>query len=446
MRTLALACLAAMAGAFHPVSAAAQGLIRDAEIEKTLRDYSDPIFTAAGLKASDVDLYIINDPSLNAFVANGQRVHLHTGLIMAAETPEQLKGVIAHETCHIACGHSITRDAAMEAGANASLISIGLGVLAIAAGAPDAGVALIGSGQQFGLLTIFKHTRTEESAADQKAVTYLEATHQSGQGLIDFFEKYRYQEVMSTRRQMPYFRSHPLSADRISALRKRVEESRATAVPQPPEAIDQLDRMKAKLEGFLSPYSRVYRDYPESDKSIPARYARAIAAYRVPDLGTAMREVNGLLELEPDNPYFHELKGQILFENGRAEESIAPHRRSVELAPGQPLLKVNLARSLTEAGGPDNLKEAEGLLIDALALERDNAFAWDQIARVYAAQNKIGDADLATAEAAYSIGDLRRAYVFARRAQDKLDPQTPNGRRASDISAITDPRAQRGRG
>jgi predicted Zn-dependent protease len=354
--------------------------------------------------------------------------------------------VIAHETCHIACGHSITRDAAMEAGANASLIAIGLGVLAIAAGAPDAGVALIGSGQQFGLLTIFKHTRTEESAADQKAVTYLEATHQSGQGLIDFFEKYRYQEVMSTRRQMPYFRSHPLSADRISALRKRVEESRATAVPQPPEAIDQLNRMKAKLEGFLSPYSRVYRDYPESDKSIPARYARAIAAYRVPDLGTAMREVNGLLELEPDNPYFHELKGQILFENGRAEESIAPHRRSVELAPGQPLLKVNLARSLTEAGGPDNLKEAEGLLIDALALERDNAFAWDQIARVYAAQNKIGDADLATAEAAYSIGDLRRAYVFARRAQDKLDPQTPNGRRASDISAITDPRAQRGRG
>jgi predicted Zn-dependent protease len=264
--------------------------------------------------------------------------------------------------------------------------------------------------------------------------------------LIDFFEKYRYQEVVSSRRQMPYFRSHPLSSDRISALRKRVEESLATAAPQTPEAIDQLARMKAKLEGFLNPYAQVYRKYPPTDTSIPARYARAIAAYRVPDIGAAMKEIDGLLELEPDNPYFHELKGQILFENGKAEASVAPHRRSVELLPRQPLLKVNLARSLTEVGGEANIAEAEGLLIDALALERGNGFAWDQLARVYAKQERIGDADLATAEAAYAIGDLRRAFVFARRAEKKLDPQTPNGRRASDISAITDPRAQRGRG
>jgi predicted Zn-dependent protease len=427
--------------------AAAQGLIRDAEIEAILREYSDPLFEAAGLTPSDVDIFLINDPSMNAFVAGGANVHIHTGLIIAADNPEQLKGVIAHETCHIACGHQITRTEAFSAGSNMSLISMGLGVLAIAAGAPDAGMALIASGPQFGMLTIFKHTRTEESAADQQGVKYMAATGQSSEGLVQFFDKFRYQELMSAGRQDPYFRSHPISSDRVAALRKRVEESKGQTHPQSERAIRQFDIMKAKLIGFLQSPARVAAKYPKTDLSIPARYARAIAAYRAVDIKAAMTETDGLIELEPDNPYFHELKGQILFENGKIEESVAPHRRSVELAPDQPLLKVNLARSLTELDTPEALTEAEGLLIDSIAQERDNAFAWNQIARVYGKQGRIGDADLATAEEAYLIGDMRRANNFAVRASKKLDSGTPNGRRASDISAITDPRATgRGRG
>jgi len=428
-------------------TASAQGLIRDAEIESILREYSDPIFEAAGLTPSDVDIYVINDPTMNAFVAGGAKVHIHTGLIIAADTPEQLKGVIAHETCHIACGHQITRSEAFSAGSNMSLISMGLGVLAIAAGAPDAGMALIASGPQFGMLTIFKHTRTEEAAADQQGVKYMAATGQSAQGLVEFFDKFRYQELMSEGRQDPYFRSHPLSSDRVAALRKRVEEVEGQTHPQSERAIEQFAVMKAKLIGFLQSPARVASKYPKSDQSIPARYARAIAAYRAVDIKAAMSETEGLIELEPDNPYFQELKGQILFENGKIEDSVPPHRKSVELAPDQPLLKVNLARSLTELGTPDALTEAEGLLIDAIAQDRDNAFAWNQIARVYGKQGRIGDADLATAEEAYLIGDMRRANNFATRAARKLDLSTPNGRRASDISAITDTRATgRGRG
>jgi predicted Zn-dependent protease len=438
-RTLAL-ILAGLGGLASAPMASAQGVIRDAEIEGILRSYSDPIFEAAGLKPSDVDLFIISDPSLNAFVAGGQRVHLNTGLIMASERPEELKGVIAHETGHIAGGHNVTRRQAMEAGNFTSMISIGLGVLAIAAGAPDAGMALIGSAPQFGLLTLFKYTRNEESSADQYGLTFLEKTGQSADGLVAFMERFRYQELMSETRRDPYFRSHPVSTDRIGIMRSRASDISARASPQSEESLNQLAIMKAKLVGFLQPASRVFSKYPKSDTSIPARYARAIAAYRALDIKAATLDTQALITDFPDNPYYHELMGQILFENGRIMESIPPHRRSVELAPDQALLKVNLARSLSETKDAENLKEAEGLLIDALVLERDNAFAWNQLARVYARQSRVGDADLATAEEAYAVGDIQRAFVFSRRASSKLDPSTPNGRRASDIAAITDPR------
>jgi predicted Zn-dependent protease len=429
-----------------PLTASAQGFIRDAEIEAILREYSDPLFEAAGLKPSDVDIYLIQDDTLNAFVTAGQKVFLHTGLIMQSETPEQLKGVIAHETGHIAGGHNVTRQGAMEAASGTSLITLGLGALALAAGAPDAAMALFGSASTFGMLTAFKFTRIEESAADQYGVDFMEKTGQSSMGLVAFMEKFRYEELMSESRRDPYFRSHPTSNDRISALRKRAVEASVNALPPSERSIDQLAMMKAKLVGFIGPANRVMSKYPASDQSIYGKYARAIAAYRAVDIKNALKSTEELIALKPDDPYFQELKGQILFESGRTDESIEPHRRSVELAPAQPLLKVNLARSLATTKKPEDLKEAEGLLIDALALERDNAFAWNQLADVYAKQGRIGDADLATAEQAYQLGDMSRAHVFAQRATKKLPAGTPNAQRADDILALSDPRVrQRGR-
>jgi predicted Zn-dependent protease len=203
--------------------------------------------------------------------------------------------------------------------------------------------------------------------------------------------------------------------------------------------------IKAQLVGFIGPANKVLTRYPQSDQSAPAKYARAIAAYRAVDIKTALRGTQELIDADPFNPYFQELKGQILFESGKAEESIEPHRKSVELAPNEPLLKVNLARSLTATKKPENINEAEGLLIDARDLEKNNPFTWNQLAIVYAAQGRIGDADLATAEEAYIVGNMGRAQVFARRALTKLDSSTPNGQRASDIAALSDPRNFSGR-
>ncbi|MEO1322458.1 MAG: M48 family metalloprotease [Pseudomonadota bacterium] len=419
--------------------ALAQSLIRDAEIEQTLREWTDPILEVSGLQPEDVGLYIINDPSLNAFVAGGQRIHLHTGLIMASDNARQVKGVIAHETCHIACGHTVTRTRAASVASRPALVSIGLGVLAIAAGAPDAGAALIASSQQFAALNFFVHTRAEEAMADTMAVQYLVELEQSPMGIVEFFEKFRYQEVLSEARRFPYFRSHPLSANRVRTTRRLAEESGLAEKPEDPVVSKQFAMMKAKLVGFLEPPARVFRDYPPTDLSQPARYARSISAMQVADLATALKEIDSLIEEEPENPYFHELKGQILFETGKPVESIEPLIEANRLLPDNALLQISLARSLLARGDESDVAIAETALRDALIVEPNNAFAWTQLAIVFEQQDNRPMAQVATAEAAYNIGNYPRAYSFAQRALQELQPNTPAFRQASDIRNATDP-------
>ncbi|MEO0449118.1 MAG: M48 family metalloprotease [Pseudomonadota bacterium] len=439
MRTAQSIIIVSLLWIASAVPAWGQSLIRDAEIEQTLREWTDPILDVAGLEPNDVGLYIINDPSLNAFVAGGQRIHLHTGLIMASDNARQVKGVIAHETCHIACGHTVTRSRAASVASRPALISIGLGVLAIAAGAPDAGAALIASSQQFAALNFFVHTRAEEAMADTMAVQYLIELEQSPMGIVEFFEKFRYQEVLSEARRYPYFRSHPLSSNRVRTTRTLAEESGLADKPEDPRVEKQFAMMKAKLVGFLEPPARVFRDYPPTDMSQPARYARSISAMQVADLNTALLEIDSLIEEEPENAYFHELKGQILFETGRPADSIDPLLEANRLLPGNALLQISLARSLLSRSEAGDLEIAEEALRDALIAEPNNAFAWTQLAIVFEQQDNRAMAQVATAEAAYNIGNYPRAYSFAQRAIRELEPNTPAFRQASDIRNATDP-------
>ncbi len=421
------------------VPASSQSLIRDAEIEQILREWTNPILEVADLEPNDVGLYIINDPNVNAFVAGGQRIHLHTGLIMAADNAGQVKGVIAHEACHIACGHTVTRTRAASVASRPALVSIGLGVLAIAAGAPDAGAALIASSQQFAALNFFVHTRAEEAMADTRAVQYLVALDQSPMGIVEFFEKFRYQEVLSEARRYPYFRSHPLSSNRVRTTRQLAEESGLADKPEDPRVVEQFEMMKAKLVGFLEPPARVFRDYPPTDLSAPARYARSISAMQAADLTTAIAEIDSLIADEPENPYFHELKGQILFETGKPVDSVDPLLEANRLLPDQPLIQISLARSLLSRNEEGDVVLAEEALRDALIVEPNNAFAWTQLAIVFELQGNRPMAQVATAEAAYNIGNYPRAYSFAERAIRELTPNTPAFRQASDIRNATDP-------
>ena len=430
----------------------AQGLVRDAEIENLLREMSDPVLEAAGLRPEDVQILLIADPSMNAFVANGQRIHFHTGLIVEAETPNELLGVIAHETGHISGGHLARMSEGYDAAMGPTIIAMGLGVLAMAAGAGDAGAALIASSQQFGMMEFLGYRRNQEAQADQAGARYLEAVDQPIAGIVAFMRRFQYQEALSQARRFPYFRTHPLASDRVSALTARAEaqEARWAAEGRPewtedPDLLRRYALAQAKIVGFLDSATRVWSKYPETDTSAPARYARAIAAFQAADINRSRSIVETLIAEEPDNPYYHELLGQALFETASVAESVEHHRRAVELLPGEPLLMINLARSLLAVGGEDNVAEAEQLLGEAISREPDNAFAWAQRAIAFERLGRRGDALMATAEQAFALGDRERAFQFARRAQVELEAGEPAWQRAVDIITATDPRLRPGR-
>ena len=417
--------------------AAAQSLIRDAEIEDTLRVYTEPLLVAAGVRPEDVHIYIVNDDSVNAFVVGGQNIFVHTGLVLAADNPNEVIGVLAHETGHIAGGHLARTREAINQSLGTALISIGLGVLAIAAGAPDAGAALISGSQAFAMGTFVRHSQVQESAADQAALNYLEASGQSGRGLLDFFnENMRPYEFM-TRRAPPYMMTHPYSSDRVEALRQGIEQSATLSVTDNADNVRRFEMMRAKLIGFIRNQGQTLARYPATDTSAAARYARTIAYYRVNSLPEAQRELSSLIAEEPGNAYYQELMGQILFDSGRAADSIPYHRRSLELAPGQPLFQINLARALTAANGRRGADEAVPLLQAALAREPDNAFAWRELAQARNLQGDEPQAELASAELNFSIGNYPAALSFAERARRNLPRNTPSYQRAVDLISFS---------
>lgn len=432
-RLASVAGALAVLGAVTTASpASAQSMIRDTEIEGIIREWSDPVFVAMGLNPEDVELLLVNDPELNAFATRGRIMGVNTGLILRTQSPNQLLGVVAHEAGHIKNRHTL-RDGATSAGAQPFWMSMALGALAIAAGAPDAGAALIGSSQYFGTLGALKYMQSQEGEADVTALRALDRAGESGRGLVEFFENFRAQEVFSDARRYPYFRSHPLSSQRIEALRRPAEAAANYDRADSPERMAQHALIRAKIHGFMDHPNTTLRQYPETDDSLPARYARAIAWYRDGQTDRALAAVDALMEGDPQNPFFWELKGQILFEEGRPSEAIGAHQRSVELKPDAPLLRINLAHALLESGDPDNLDAAVDQLKRATALENDNTMAWRLLGQAYDRQGKEGEARLASAEMYFAAGNTQQATQFALRARDLLPQNSLEYRRALDI-------------
>ncbi|WBQ09200.1 M48 family metalloprotease [Hyphomonadaceae bacterium ML37] len=434
------AALAALVLASAP--AIAQGLVRDAEIEAVMRAYSDPLIEAAGLNVNSVDIYLVGDMEFNAFVTRGQNVFLNTGLIVVAQTPNEIKGVIAHELGHIEGAHLVRMQQAERSAMAAMAAAIGVGIIAALAGAGDAGAAIIASSPQFATLDFMTYTRSQEAAADQAAVRFLTATGQSARGLVNTFERLAHQERLSYQRRWQYFRSHPLSSDRIAALRRNVEASLYADVPDTEEEVETLRRIQAKIIGFMAPPAQTFERYPESDTSIPARYARAVAFYKQGLMNRAEEVVLTLIDDEPDNPYFHELHGQMLFESGAIARAIPPYRRSLELADRQPLLQIGLATALIATGDEAAVNEAVTLLTQALVSEPDNAFGWFQKSLAYTALGDLAMAELATAERYFAIDDSMHAHLFARRAHERLERGTEAWIRSAELLYATEPTAR----
>ena len=407
-------------------------LIRDAEIEATLRRIGDPIFRAAALTPSSVDIYLIQDPELNAFVANGQNIFIHTGMIERLGDIDQLRGVIAHETGHIAGGHLVRRDQALTSGRNMMILGMLGAAAAGVAGATDASVAIAAGSQQVATRNLLAYSRGEEAAADQAGARYVATAGGDPAAILDVLRILRGQEALMGGRADPYAQTHPLSAERISMLENKLAKLPKGAPPSP-EDVYWYDRMVAKLKAFVDGPNQTLRANPPVDTSEMAVLSRAIAYHRQPNAALAAKEMETLLATRPDDPYYIELKGQFLLESGKAEPAVAAYRRAAELAPKEPLILAGLGRALLNTEGDGASREARDVLSRATRLDRDNPDAYRDLALAEARLGNEGAAALATAER-YSRGGAPRDLLRnATRAADLLPVGSPGWRRAQDM-------------
>lgn len=423
----------------QPLSVLAQGakkmrLITDSETENFIKTIASPLFLAARLDPQSVQIILIEDDKLNAFVAGGQNIFLHTGLIMQSDSPEALMGVLAHETGHIEGGHLIRTRNAIENAKLIGTISALLGTAAaIGSGRGDIASAAILGGQGMATRNFMKFSRTQESSADQTAFRLLDATGYSAKGLENFLGKIKDQDLMSPRFQDPYMRTHPLSNDRLAAIRNHIEKSPNSNARVETHVVENFKLIKAKLYGFLKPFNQVMKRYGKNDKSAPARYARAIAHYKMADVDDAVSLMTGLISEQPANPYFHEMMGQILFENSRMLDALPYYQKSHELAPNDPLILLALGRVELELEDPSYLENAIKHFRASLASDPNSAFTWRQLGIAYGRAANMPMSYLALAEEAIRNGNLSGAERLANKALDGLPKGSVGRIRARDV-------------
>jgi predicted Zn-dependent protease len=415
-------------------------LIRDAEIEGLLRLYTRPIFKAAGINPKAVKVYIINDDRINAFVAGGQRIFVNTGLITQADTPNEVIGVLAHETGHIAGGHLARMGVEIESASYTQIIGMLVGLAAIAGGiaagsseAAQAGQGIMAGSQGLAQRNFLAYARGMEASADQAALRYLTATQQSARGMITLFEKLSRQSLAALQNADPYVMSHPMPMERIRNLEEAAKKSKYYNAKDPPALVLRHELVQAKLLGFTGGAQAVMQRYPTSDQSMPARYARAIALFRKGDIKNSLPIMESLTAELPENPYFWELKGQALLENGRAAEAVAPLQKALKLLPNNGLIQIMMAQALIDTGGDANGEKAIKLLKQAQRSEGETPATYKYLARAYAMTGNIPRAELATAEAALLQGDRKLAIEKAKSAQNLFKKGTPEWTRANDV-------------
>ncbi|HLH97996.1 MAG TPA: M48 family metalloprotease [Xanthobacteraceae bacterium] len=442
--SLAMLTAAALTASGLPAVAQEHGggppIIRDAEIEQLLREYSQPILKAAGLAQQNIRVVIINDPSFNAFVADGHRIFINSGALMQAKTPNEVIGVLAHESGHIAGGHIARMHEELAKASTESAVAMLLGIGAMVAGArsggqgADAGMAALTMPQGVIQNTMLAYIRTQEEQADRAGVKFLTATGQSPKGMYDTFKRLGDEMLYQAQHIDPYLQTHPMPAERVAALEELVKNSPYWDKKDPPELQFRHDMMRAKLYGYMDREGISLNRYPPSDQSLPARYARAIAASRFSDTRTAVAQIDALIASNPQYPYFYELKGQTLLEAGKPAEAIAPLRRAAQLSPNPALIQVMLGQALVESNDPSHLNEAVTVLESSLAREPESPAGYNQLAMAYGRKGDYAHADLASAQAALARGDMKAARMLASRAKDRFPLGSPGWVRADDIS------------
>ena len=437
---LVMLALILMSASWQPAAAqddSSPQVLRDTETELLFHDMSLPLIQAAGLDPKSVKVVLLNDPEINAFVSQGQTVYLQSGLIEAADNVNQVQGVVAHELGHVVAGDSIRSGQGVKQATGITILSLVLGAAAIAAGAGDAGMGIMMAGQRAALGDFLAFTRGQEATADATATRLLSKSGISGKGLLDFFAKLQNEEYrLAIYDKDSFDRSHPLSSERIEALQQKLQSDPAYNKPIDPKLEARFERVKAKLLGYVNPKQAVLR-YPESDQSIPAHYARAYAYHLGGYPQKAEAEADALLAADPHDPFFLELKGQILLEDGKPNDAIAPLREATERSGDAPMIAAMLGHALVATDNPKNFEEAKQILKVAVNKDNEDPFAWYQLGIIYDHEGDQARASLATAERNNLEGNNKMALASAQMAMKGIPPGTPDYLRAQDIAMVS---------
>ncbi|PSO31516.1 M48 family metalloprotease [Bradyrhizobium sp. MOS002] len=444
--------VAAAAIALTPFSAAhaqAKGppVLRDTETEQLLREYTRPILRAAGLEKQNIQMVIVNEGSFNAFVADGRRIFVNYGAILQSETPNQIIGVLAHETGHLAGGH-LSKLREQLANAQTQMIIamlLGAGAMAVGStrgsgsagnnGLANAGAAALAGPQEMIRRTLLSYQRQQEENADRAGVKFLTATQQSPKGMYETFKRFTSESLFAARGADPYLQSHPMPAERVASLQEFASSS--PYWDKKDDAALQLrhDMVRAKISAFMERPETVYRRYPLTNDSMPARYARAISTYLHGDLRSALTQIDALIQVQPNNAYFYEVRGQALLEGGKPAEAIPALRKAVQLSNNAPLIEMLLGQALVGSDNKAYTDDAVRILRAAVAREPEAILGYMQLAMAYGRKGDYAEADLASAQAAYLRGDNKTARELATRAKTRFAVGTPGWVKADDIVA-----------
>src|SRR5438094_1406721 len=436
----------AVALAVAPMAARAQEnkgppVLRDTETEQLLREYTRPILRAAGLEKQNIQMVIINQGVFNAFVADGRRIFVNYGAIMQSETPNQIIGVMAHETGHLAGGHLAKMREQMAQAQTQMIIAMLLGAGAMVAGArggsnnglANAGAAAIAAPQEMIRRSLLSYVRQQEENADRAGVKFLTATGQSARGMYETFKRFTSDSLFAARGADPYLQSHPMPAERVAALEELARSSPYWEKKDDPSLQLRHDMVRAKISAFMERPDTVSRRYQSSNNSLPARYARAIVTYRHGDLRSAIAQIDALIQEQPNNAYFYEVRGQALLEGGRPTEAIAPLRKAVQLSHNAPLIEMLLGQALVASNNNAYTDEAINILRAAVSRETEAPLGFSQLAMAYGRKGDYAQADLASAQAAFLRGDNKTARDLASRAKTRFAIGTPGWVKADDI-------------
>ncbi|MCF4099843.1 M48 family metalloprotease [Maritalea mediterranea] len=446
MRSRLFPALFALALALVPLQAWAQQirLITDAETQNMIEDFARPLLKAAGVNPRNVTVNIVNDRRFNAFVIESGDIFINYGTILDSATPNELKAVLAHEIGHLAGGHlrRLREQAEVAGRMQAISMMLGIGVLAAASGEDRSGElgkmvsAFIMGSSAAAQNNFMAYRQSEESAADAAALTYLERTGQSATGLLEVLN--RLQRNQSSRAAASgYLRTHPLAEDRLNQTQNRAVGSPFRNKRDSAAEVQRLDMVKAKLTGYLERVQTVMNRYPNSDKSLPARYARAIAGYRAGAGPAAVKQMAQLAASNPRNPNLQELLGQMLFETGQPVAALKPLAKAVQLAPDEIEYRLIYGAALSDTGRAQDLNEAIIQLSRATNMNSQSARAYSLLSRAYGRAGRTGEADLAAAEAAFLRRDISLARGLAKKAKQNLPEGSPAWLRADDILALS---------